>query len=98
MKGINKLAYKLLVNDTAKFTALLLGITSAVYLMMFVTSMFSGAMKRATSTVINIGAPLGDLTSSKGKFRISMRRMDSSWCMMRSFPSSRIPASARNSS
>ena len=58
MKGINKLAYKLLVNDTAKFTALLLGITFAVYLMMFVTSMFSGVMKRATSTVINVGAPL----------------------------------------
>jgi putative ABC transport system permease protein len=58
MKGINKLAFKLLVNDTAKFTALLLGITFAVYLMMFVTSMFSGVMKRATSTVINIGAPL----------------------------------------
>jgi len=58
MKGIKKLAYKLLVNDTSKFTALLLGIMFAVYLMMFVTSMFSGVMKRATSTVINVGAPL----------------------------------------
>jgi putative ABC transport system permease protein len=58
MKGILKLAYKLLVNDTAKFSALLLGITFAVFLMMFVTSMFSGVMKRASSTVINIGAPV----------------------------------------
>jgi len=58
MKGILKLAYKLLVNDTAKFTALLLGITFAVFLMMFITSMFSGVMNHASSTVINIGAPL----------------------------------------
>jgi hypothetical protein len=58
MKGINKLAYKLLVKDTSKFTALLMGITFAVFLMVFVTSMFSGVMKRATSTVINVGAPL----------------------------------------
>ncbi len=33
MKGILKLAYKLLVNDKAKFTALLVGITFAVFLM-----------------------------------------------------------------
>ena len=58
MTGILKLAYKLLVNDKAKFTALLLGITFAVFLMMFVTSMFSGVMNRASSTIINIGAPL----------------------------------------
>jgi len=58
MKGILKLAYKLLVNDEAKFSALLLGITFAVFLMMFVTSMFSGVMNHASSTVINIGAPV----------------------------------------
>ena len=58
MKGILKLAYKLLVNDKAKFSALLLGITFAVFLMMFVTSMFSGVMTHASSTIINIGAPL----------------------------------------
>jgi len=58
MKGILKLAYKLLVNDQAKFSALLLGITFAVFLMMFITSMFSGVMNHASSTVINIGAPL----------------------------------------
>lgn len=44
MKGILKLAYKLLVNDKAKFTALLVGITFAVFLMMFVTSMFAGIL------------------------------------------------------
>lgn len=58
MKGILRLAYKLLVNDKAKFTALLLGITFAVFLMIFVTSMFSGALNHACATVINIGASL----------------------------------------
>jgi putative ABC transport system permease protein len=58
MKGILKLAYKLLVNDRAKFSALLVGITFAVYLMMFVTSMFSGVMKHASANIINVGAPL----------------------------------------
>ena len=32
MFGILRLAYKLLVNDKAKFTALLIGITFAVFL------------------------------------------------------------------
>ena len=58
MKGILKLAYKLLVNDKAKFTALLLGITFAVFLMMFITSMFVGVLNHASSTVINIGATI----------------------------------------
>jgi putative ABC transport system permease protein len=55
-KGTLKLAYKLLVNDKSKFTALLLGITFAVFLIMFVTSMFSGVLNHASSTIINIGA------------------------------------------
>ena len=56
MKGVLKLAYKLLVNDKSKFTALLLGITFAVFLIMFITSMFSGVLNHASSTIINIGA------------------------------------------
>ena len=58
MKGIFKLAFKLLVNDTAKFTALLLGITFAVFLMMFVTSMFVGVLNHASATVLNIGSTI----------------------------------------
>lgn len=58
VKGILRLAFKLLVNDKAKFTALLLGITFAVYLMMFVTSMFIGVLNHASATVINIGASI----------------------------------------
>jgi putative ABC transport system permease protein len=64
MKGILKLAYKLLVNDKAKFTALLVGITFAVFLMMFVTSMFMGVLNHASATVINIGAPMWVMDTS----------------------------------
>jgi putative ABC transport system permease protein len=56
--GILKLAYKLLVNDKAKFTALLIGITFAVFLMVVMTSLFAGVLNRASATVINIGADI----------------------------------------
>ncbi len=56
MRGILKLAYKLLVNDKAKFTALLVGITFAVFLMIAMTSLFAGVLNRASATVINLGA------------------------------------------
>lgn len=58
VKGIFKLAWKLLVNDKAKFTALLVGNTFAVFGMMFATSMFSGVLYHSYSTVVNIGASL----------------------------------------
>lgn len=58
MKGILKLAYRLLVNDRSKFTALLVGITFAVFLMIMMTSMFSGVLNRSSATVINIGAKI----------------------------------------
>ena len=58
MKGILKLAYKLLVNDKAKFTALLVGITFAVFLMIAMTSLFAGVLNRASATVINLGASM----------------------------------------
>jgi len=56
MNGMLRLAYKLLVNDRAKFAALLVGITFAVFLMVQMTSMFAGVLSRASSTVLNIGA------------------------------------------
>ncbi|HUO78528.1 MAG TPA: ABC transporter permease [Steroidobacteraceae bacterium] len=55
-RGSLVLAYKLLVNDRAKFVALLVGITFAVFLMVQMTSMFAGVLSRASSTVLNIGA------------------------------------------
>jgi putative ABC transport system permease protein len=58
MTGILKLAYRLLVNDKAKFTALLVGITFAVFLIIQMTAMFAGTMKRASATVLNLGASM----------------------------------------
>jgi putative ABC transport system permease protein len=54
--GILKIAYKLLVNDRAKFATLIVGITFAVFLMVQITSLFAGVFAKASSTVINIGA------------------------------------------
>lgn len=58
MYGVLKIAYKLLVNDKAKFAALLVGITFAVFLMIQMTSLFSGVLNRSSATVINIGAKI----------------------------------------
>src|ERR1035437_7029469 len=58
MSGILKLAYKLLVNDKAKFSALLVGITFAVFLMIQMTAMFAGILNRASATVFNLGASM----------------------------------------
>ncbi|HLY56963.1 MAG TPA: ABC transporter permease [Stellaceae bacterium] len=58
MPGIFRIAYKLLVNDRAKFAALLVGITFAVFLMIEMTSLFAGILSRSSATVINIGASI----------------------------------------
>jgi putative ABC transport system permease protein len=56
--GILRIGFKLLVNDKPKFSALLIGITFAVFLMMQMTAMFAGILNRAYSTVTNIGAEM----------------------------------------
>ncbi|MDE2179856.1 MAG: ABC transporter permease [candidate division NC10 bacterium] len=56
MNGILKIAFKLLVNDRAKFAALLVGITFAVFLMIQMTSIFAGILSKASATVTNVGA------------------------------------------
>jgi len=56
--GIMRIGFKLLVNDKAKFSALLIGITFAVFLMMQMTAMFAGILNRAYSTITNIGAQM----------------------------------------
>jgi putative ABC transport system permease protein len=56
MPGLFRIAYKLLVNDKGKFAALITGITFAVFLMIMMTSMFSGILRRSASTVTNVGA------------------------------------------
>jgi putative ABC transport system permease protein len=58
MNGILRLAYKLLVNDRTKFTALIVGITFAVFLMVQMLSMFAGILSRSSATVLNIGASM----------------------------------------
>jgi len=58
VKGILKLAYKLLVNDKAKFSALLVGNAFAVFGMMFATCMFVGVLHHSFSTVTNVGASM----------------------------------------
>ena len=56
MFGIHRIAFKLLVNDKAKFAALLVGITFAVFLMIEMTSLFAGILARASATIVNTGA------------------------------------------
>ena len=58
MKGILKLAHKLLVTDKTKFAALVGGITFAVFLMVFVTSMLIGVLNHSSAMVTNVGAPV----------------------------------------
>jgi putative ABC transport system permease protein len=58
VKGILKIAFKLLVNDKGKFFALIMGITFAVFLMVQMTSIFAGVLKSVSSTVINVGAKI----------------------------------------
>ncbi len=57
MFGILKLAYKLLVNDKAKFTALLIGSTFAVFLMTEITAM----LRRSESRIQAVSGPLDPL-------------------------------------
>jgi putative ABC transport system permease protein len=58
MRGILKIAFKLLVNDRGKFAALIVGITFAVFLMVQLTSVFAGILSKASANIINIGAPV----------------------------------------
>jgi len=56
--GILRIGFKLLVSDKPKFSALLIGITFAVFLILEMTAMFAGILNRAYSTVTNIGATM----------------------------------------
>lgn len=56
--GLLRIGFRLLVGDRAKFAALLIGITFAVFLMTQMTAMFAGILNRACATVANIGAPV----------------------------------------
>jgi putative ABC transport system permease protein len=56
MIGIFKIALKLLINDRAKFAALVVGITFAIFLIVQLTSIFAGILSKASANVINISS------------------------------------------
>lgn len=58
VNGLLTIALKLLANDKGKFFTLILGVTFAVFLMMMMTSMFSGLMRRTGSDIFNINASM----------------------------------------
>ena len=58
LPGLYRIAYKLLAGDAPKFSALLIGITFAVFLMVQMLSMFAGILDRSSSTVTNVGASI----------------------------------------
>ncbi|MDX1901310.1 MAG: ABC transporter permease [Gammaproteobacteria bacterium] len=58
MNGLLRIAIKLLANDRGKFFTLIIGITFAVFLMMQMTSVFSGVMHRSSATIYNVGAKM----------------------------------------
>jgi putative ABC transport system permease protein len=72
VKGLLKIALKLLANDRGKFFTLILGVTFAVFLMNQMTSMFAGIMRKSTSNVINIGAKMWVMDPSVDNDRSSI--------------------------
>lgn len=56
--GILRIGFKLLVNDKGKFSALVMGISFSVFLMVQMTAMFAGILNRAYATVTNVGAEM----------------------------------------
>ncbi len=72
MKGLLKIALKLLANDRGKFFTLILGVTFAVFLINQMTSMFAGIMRKSTSNVINIGAKMWVMDPSVDNDRTSI--------------------------
>jgi putative ABC transport system permease protein len=56
--GLFQIALKLLINDRAKFYAVVVGITFSVFLMVQMTAMFAGVLQRSSSEVTNVGASM----------------------------------------
>lgn len=72
MSGLLKIALKLLVNDRGKFFTLIIGIMFAVFLMMQMTSAFSGMMQRTAADIINVGAKIWVMDNSVTSARDSI--------------------------
>ncbi len=58
MNGLLTIALKLLANDRGKFFTLIVGVSFAVFLMMQMTCMFAGLMRRTGSDIFNINASM----------------------------------------
>lgn len=58
MNGLLRIALKLLLNDKGKFATLVIGITFSVFLMMQMTSMFSGILYQSAANIVNVGAKI----------------------------------------
>ena len=58
MNGLLRIALKLLLNDRGKFATLVLGITFSAFLIMQMTSMFSGVLYQSSANIVNIGAKM----------------------------------------
>ena len=86
MFGILRIAYKLLVNDKGKFAALLMGITFSVFLMIQMTSMFAGMMRKASATVANTGAQMWVLDRAVNNVSSSIPMPDYVLDAVRSMP------------
>lgn len=69
MNGLLKIATKLLLADKGKFFTLTIGITFAVFLMMQMTSSFSGLMRKTAADIINIGASMFIMDNSVNSAR-----------------------------
>ena len=58
MNGLLRIALKLLLNDKGKFATLVIGITFSVFLMVQMTSMFSGILYHSAANIVNVGAKM----------------------------------------
>ncbi len=58
MDGFSQIALKLLANDKGKFFTLIVGISFAVFLIMQMTAVFSGVMRRSAATIFNINSKI----------------------------------------
>lgn len=64
VNGLLTIALKLLANDRGKFFTLIVGISFAVFLMMQMTCMFSGLMRRTGADILNINSKMWVMDTS----------------------------------
>jgi putative ABC transport system permease protein len=86
MSGILRIAYKLLVNDRGKFFTLLVGIAFAVFLIVMMTSVFAGVLRKSAATVTNTGSRVWVMDPSVNNVLSSIPMPDSVLDGVRSIP------------